>query len=83
MIMADTCAHANLLMLNGFLTCYDCGVIPELAEEELDLHSADAACAGTIGDDGCCTVCGVSHDGPPCNECGGVAFHVIGCPEWG
>ena len=27
-----------------------------------------------------CTVCGAGHCGPPCDHCGGVAFHTPACP---
>lgn len=42
-------------------------------------HTTDADC--TVGDDLCCTICGVSHGGAACGECGGVAFHRDGCGE--
>ena len=40
-------------------------------------HTQDEAC--TVGPDGTCTVCGVSHTGQ-C-ACGGRGFHRPGCPE--
>ena len=39
-------------------------------------HACDGDC--TLGDDGCCTTCGVSH-AAPCDECGGMGFHLPTC----
>lgn len=41
-------------------------------------HRTDEEC--TVGCDGCCTVCGVSH-GAPCLECGGRGFHRERCSK--
>lgn len=41
------------------------------------MHTRDEDC--TVGKDGCCTVCGVSHTAE-C-DCGGRGFHRPGCPE--
>lgn len=41
-------------------------------------HSKDSDC--TVGDNGCCTVCG-AHHGEPCACCGARAFHVDGCAD--
>lgn len=40
------------------------------------VHTRDEHCV--VGDNGCCTVCGVSH-GDPCPDCGGRGFHNEGC----
>lgn len=40
-------------------------------------HEADSDCSVDPGT-GCCLLCGVGHDGPPC-DCGGVAFHLVSC----
>jgi hypothetical protein len=39
----------------------------------------DPACAGVVGNDGLCSVCGVDHFGVPCPDCGGCAFHKKDC----
>lgn len=39
-------------------------------------HVKDADC--TVGENGCCTGCGVHH-GDPCICCGGRGFHAEGC----
>ena len=39
-------------------------------------HSSDTDC--TVGDDNCCTVCGVEH-GERCPTCGKRAYHTAGC----
>ncbi len=41
-------------------------------------HSCDAHC--TVGADGCCIGCGVSHT-HACAKCGGRGFHTATCPE--
>ena len=41
-------------------------------------HAHDSDC--TVGEDGCCEDCGVSH-GDPCDECDGRGFHNDGCSE--
>ena len=41
-------------------------------------HKQDEDCAGHIGDDGCCDVCGVGHLGY-CDRCGGQGYHKLGC----
>lgn len=45
-------------------------------------HAIDSDCA-VDPDTGCCSTCGVSHDGPPCPDCGAVAFHLDDCPQLG
>lgn len=42
-------------------------------------HTRDEDC--TVGEDYCCTGCGVSHAEHGCDDCGGHAFHRLGCPE--
>lgn len=43
-------------------------------------HSRDEDCEGFVdAQTECCTVCGVFHGGPACPECGGLAFHRVGC----
>lgn len=39
-------------------------------------HMSDGDC--TLGDDDCCTGCGVYH-GDPCPECEGCGFHTATC----
>jgi hypothetical protein len=41
-------------------------------------HTKDSDC--TIGEDLCCTVCGVSH-GAPCYECEQTGFHADDCSQ--
>lgn len=41
-------------------------------------HTADEHC--TLGADGACTECGVTHN-EQCSECGGRGFHRDGCSE--
>lgn len=43
-------------------------------------HTNDRDCAGHIGDDDCCSVCGACH-GWQCSTCGGRGFHEDGCAE--
>ena len=48
-------------------------------EQRCVTHSRDEEC--TVGHDGCCTVCGVSHT-ETCVACGGKGFHRDSCsPE--
>jgi hypothetical protein len=42
-----------------------------------DGNSGDADC--TVGADGCCERCGVSHTPDPCPECGQRAYHLSQC----
>ena len=42
------------------------------------MHAKDSDC--TVGQDGCCEGCGVSH-GAPCDACGGRGFHTADCVE--
>ena len=42
------------------------------------MHERDEDC--TVGPDGCCVECGVSHTGG-CAECAGAGFHRKGCSE--
>jgi len=39
-------------------------------------HAKDSDC--NVGDDGCCTECGVSHT-EQCPNCGGRGFHAAPC----
>ena len=50
----------------------------EIATHARPDHSRDDDC--TVGEDGCCTVCGVSH-GEQCGACYRRAFHTDDCQE--
>lgn len=41
-------------------------------------HMRDEDC--TVGPDGCCLVCGVTHT-EPCHDCHGSGYHLAGCEE--
>jgi hypothetical protein len=43
-------------------------------------HTHDTDC--TVGEDNCCTVCGVEH-GDACPTCGQRAYHTAGCETSG
>lgn len=45
---------------------------------KLETHVCDEDC--TVGEDGCCEVCGVSHTAT-CARCGGHGYHYTGCQE--
>ena len=42
------------------------------------LHEKDSDC--TVGEDGQCSVCGVTHTNE-CPECHGRGFHTTECPD--
>ena len=52
--------------------CLSCNTLVKISD-----HSTDADC--TVGADGCCTQCGVSHTGPGCAVCNGKGFHNGDC----
>lgn len=43
-------------------------------------HAADTDCT-VDPETGLCVDCLVSHEGPPCGTCGGLAFHLPTCRE--
>ena len=63
--------------------CPICGAKEDGTEEtashspEATVHRRDSDC--TVGSDGCCVRCGVSHSGT-CPSCGARAYHRAGCP---
>ena len=78
---------AGLAQFATAIAAMICGVDPDVdsahdearAEASVGFdHYKDEHC--TVGDDGCCAVCGVSH-GERCGACYKRAFHTDDCPE--
>ena len=55
-----------------------CGPLVESLLTPATPHTKDEDC--TVGPDGTCVLCGVSHR-TPCSECGGRGFHTASCEE--